>query len=284
MIRRKIAGRDVNAIGLGCMGMSIAYGEPMNEADAVNLLHQALDLGVDHFDTAELYGFGANEALLGAAPLQASGTIDTSTSPPTLEVRLEGDNLLLQRSTNVLLRADAALAASGPLDALTITGDLGLRNGRMTQTIDLLGFLEGGRKPSTTGLQLFSIRDGPLASARLDVRVETRDPFLVRTNMARATMRIALRLTGTGEVPTPAGDIFLDETAVKLPGGLLRFPSGLIRFESSDPFTPQLDLRGEARLLGYDVVVKVSGAYDDPEIVLSSSPPLAVATTQQLFW
>ncbi len=69
MIRRQIGrtGRDVNAIGLGCMGMSIAYGEPMNEADAVKLLHEALDLGVDHFDTAELYGFGHNENLLGAA-------------------------------------------------------------------------------------------------------------------------------------------------------------------------------------------------------------------------
>ncbi len=69
MIRREIGrtGRDVNAIGLGCMGMSVAYGEPMNEADAVKLLHAALDRGVDHFDTAELYGFGANETLLGAA-------------------------------------------------------------------------------------------------------------------------------------------------------------------------------------------------------------------------
>lgn len=69
MIRREIGrtGRQVNSIGLGCMGMSVAYGEPMAEADAVRLLHQALDLGVDHFDTAELYGFGANEKLLGAA-------------------------------------------------------------------------------------------------------------------------------------------------------------------------------------------------------------------------
>lgn len=69
MIRREIGrtGRQVNAIGLGCMGMSVAYGEPMAEADAVRLLHAALDLGVDHFDTAELYGFGANEQLLGAA-------------------------------------------------------------------------------------------------------------------------------------------------------------------------------------------------------------------------
>ncbi|WP_332766766.1 aldo/keto reductase [Phenylobacterium sp.] len=69
MIRREIGrtGRQVNAIGLGCMGMSIAYGEPMDKAEAVKLLHAALERGVDHFDTAELYGFGANEELLGEA-------------------------------------------------------------------------------------------------------------------------------------------------------------------------------------------------------------------------
>jgi aryl-alcohol dehydrogenase-like predicted oxidoreductase len=69
MIRRKIGrtGPAVNAIGLGCMGMSFAYGAAMEESDAVKLLHGAIDRGVDHFDTAELYGAGANEKLLGAA-------------------------------------------------------------------------------------------------------------------------------------------------------------------------------------------------------------------------
>ena len=69
MIRRAIGrnGRQVNAIGLGCMGMSFAYGPAMPENEAVALLHKAIDLGVDHFDTAEMYGFGQNEKLLGAA-------------------------------------------------------------------------------------------------------------------------------------------------------------------------------------------------------------------------
>lgn len=69
MIRRAIGrnGRLVNAIGLGCMGISFAYGPAMPDADAVKLLHQAIDLGVDHFDTAEMYGYGANEKVLGAA-------------------------------------------------------------------------------------------------------------------------------------------------------------------------------------------------------------------------
>ena len=69
MIRRAIGrnGPTVNAIGLGCMGMAAFYGEPMPEADAAKLLHTAIDLGVDHFDTAELYGGGLNERQLGAA-------------------------------------------------------------------------------------------------------------------------------------------------------------------------------------------------------------------------
>lgn len=69
MIRRKIGkdGPSVNAIGLGCMGMAAFYGAPLSEPDAVKLLHAAIDLGVDHFDTAEMYGNGANERQLGAA-------------------------------------------------------------------------------------------------------------------------------------------------------------------------------------------------------------------------
>lgn len=69
MIRRRIGehGPKVNAIGLGCMGMSAYYGAPMDEKDGVALLHAAVERGVDHFDTAEMYGFGANEQLLGEA-------------------------------------------------------------------------------------------------------------------------------------------------------------------------------------------------------------------------
>lgn len=49
------------------MNLSHAYGEPPAPEDGVKLLHRALDLGVDHFDTAALYGFGRNEELVGPA-------------------------------------------------------------------------------------------------------------------------------------------------------------------------------------------------------------------------
>lgn len=65
--RRTIAGRSVNPVGLGCMSLSWAYGAPPPEADALRLLNQALDLGYDHFDTANIYGLGHNETLVGKA-------------------------------------------------------------------------------------------------------------------------------------------------------------------------------------------------------------------------
>lgn len=67
MDQRKIDGFSVNPIGLGCMGLSAFYGQPTDQAEAIKLLHAAIESGVNHFDTAEMYGMGANEKLLGAA-------------------------------------------------------------------------------------------------------------------------------------------------------------------------------------------------------------------------
>lgn len=68
MKKRKIGNSDLQVfpIGLGTMGMSEFYGET-NEEQSINTIHKALDLGVDFFDTADMYGSGRNEELLGKA-------------------------------------------------------------------------------------------------------------------------------------------------------------------------------------------------------------------------
>lgn len=56
-------GKQLSAIGLGCMGMSFAYG-PADEEQSISTLHKALDLGVNFWDTADMYANGDNEKLI----------------------------------------------------------------------------------------------------------------------------------------------------------------------------------------------------------------------------
>lgn len=67
MQTRKLGSLDVSAIGLGCMGMTSAYGPAADPGQMIALVRRAHDLGVTHFDTAEAYGPFVNESLLGQA-------------------------------------------------------------------------------------------------------------------------------------------------------------------------------------------------------------------------
>lgn len=68
MLRRELgsSGPEVSAIGLGCMGMSESYGA-VDEHEAIQTIHRAVELGVTLLDTADMYGQGANELLVGKA-------------------------------------------------------------------------------------------------------------------------------------------------------------------------------------------------------------------------
>jgi aryl-alcohol dehydrogenase-like predicted oxidoreductase len=58
---------NVSAIGLGCMGLSHAYGQPVDKQSGIALLRSAVERGVTFFDTAEVYGPYTNEELVGEA-------------------------------------------------------------------------------------------------------------------------------------------------------------------------------------------------------------------------
>src|SRR4051812_18023289 len=69
MKKRKLgkSGLEVSALGLGCMGMSSAYGPPADKQEMIRLIHAAVERGVTLFDTAEAYGPWTNEELVGEA-------------------------------------------------------------------------------------------------------------------------------------------------------------------------------------------------------------------------
>jgi aryl-alcohol dehydrogenase-like predicted oxidoreductase len=89
MQKRKLgkSNLEVSAIGLGCMGMSTAYGQPMDKKEAIALIHSAVELGVTLFDTAEIYGPYCNEELVGEALAPFRGRVTIATK---FGIRMEG--------------------------------------------------------------------------------------------------------------------------------------------------------------------------------------------------
>jgi aryl-alcohol dehydrogenase-like predicted oxidoreductase len=81
MQKRKLgrSGLEVSALGLGCMGMSIAYGPPADKKEMIALLGKAVERGVTFFDTAEIYGPFANEELVGEALAPFRGQVIIAT-------------------------------------------------------------------------------------------------------------------------------------------------------------------------------------------------------------
>ena len=96
MQQRNLGPFSVSAIGLGCMNLSHAYGTPVSAEQGERVLLSALDAGVTLFDTATLYGFGANETLVGRVMKQHRHRFTLASKCGMQGVDVNGDGKLVR--------------------------------------------------------------------------------------------------------------------------------------------------------------------------------------------
>lgn len=113
----------VSAIGLGCMNLSHAYGEPVSHETGRRVLLRALELGVTHFDTASLYGYGVNEKLVGEVLSEHRARFTLASKCGMIGVDRDGDGKLVK-------------CIDGRPETIRSTCEQSLRNLR-TEVIDL---------------------------------------------------------------------------------------------------------------------------------------------------
>jgi hypothetical protein len=225
--------------------------------------------------------FNTFQGEIGGGTFKLGGSVKLEKlTEPVFDLRVESDEILVKRDDTVTVRVDTDVRLTGPLNAATLAGNLFVVHSRFFKEIDILPIALPGRpKPVPREVQKetnVSFPEPPLRDMKFDVAIKTRadDPFLVRGNLANGGATIDLRLGGTGLEPTLEGAINIREFTATLPFSKLTITRGLVYFSKDAPFEPKLDLQADSTLRDYLIHAYIFGSGNDPQVQLSSEPPL----------
>ncbi len=236
----------------------------------------SFDLALDRITLKTLKATIAGGTLNGAGSLAIE-----EGKPGALDFRLKGDHLPLWRDESLIVRANANLQLAGTWKQAAITGSLGVVDSIFYRDIELLPIGSPFTAPSAASLPKIDTPARPAESMpepfrnwTLNVRARTENPFLIRGNLATGEVKANLNLSGTLGNPAPNGEARISNLRAALPFSTLSVKSGTLRFTPETGFDPILELRGTAEPRPYQVNVFVYGRASDPQVMLTSSPPL----------
>ena len=195
---------------------------------------------------------------------------------PNLDLQLKADSVLVARNDTLTARADADIKLVGPLSSANVAGTVAMTNSQFLKNLDLIPIGLPGRpapQPPASRPE-FSFPDPPLRDWKFDVTIKTKDPFLIRGNLANGGAVVDLHLIGTGLHPGLQGSVRLQNVEATLPFSRLEIAHGFLYFDPSDSLNPKIDLHGTSVLRDYTIHVYIYGTSLAPEVVFNSEPPL----------
>jgi autotransporter translocation and assembly factor TamB len=214
---------------------------------------------------------------LAGGPFTMSGRVTfPKLTEPTLDLQLKANSVLVARNDTLTARADADIKVTGPFAAATVSGSVAMTNSHILKNIDLIPIGLPGRpapEPPSERPQ-FSFPDPPLRDWKFDVAIKTKDPVLIRGNLATGGAIADIKLNGTGLHPELQGTVRLENVEATLPFSRLEVSQGFLYFDRSDSMNPRLELRGTSVIRDYTVRVYVYGTVLAPEAIFTSEPPL----------
>ena len=230
-------------------------------------------LNQDHVTINQLGGNAAG------GPFSVRGSIDLSNGTnPQIDLTVTGRQMLLTRSDNVIVRSNLDLTLRGPLAAVDVAGKIGITNSKFFQDIDILPLnLPGQPAPQPAGPPPnVSIDTPPLRDWKFNIKVQTDEPFLIQSNLARGEVLIDLQVGGTGLKPTVAGNVHIKRLTASLPFSHMDIAGSYINFSPDrNPLDPQLNIIGNSTVRDYEVTMRIFGPVSDFRILFDSSPPLS---------
>ncbi len=198
------------------------------------------------------------------------------------DLRLQGTNVAVLRSPEALLRADLDVSIQRTNGAAnpTVGGTVTLHDGVVM--MDVRDFVGINLEKPEQRPPYFSVDKQPVGDWALDLRLRGVRFARVASPAFRGTVSVDARLLGTLRDPRLLGEGVVDSGDITFPFGQLKVDQGRVRFTEAHPYEPQLEGRAEGMNFGYTITLNIAGTVSDPELRVSSVPPLSTREALQM--
>lgn len=247
-----------------------------SEFPAIEKVAASVDFAMDRVVLRKL------QASVAAGTVQGDGSVEiTEGKLGTINLRVVGRQLPVVRNELMIVRANADLRLQGTWERSVLSGSVGAVDGIFYRDIEILPIGRPFTGPAAASLPKVDTPKAPGSAIPepfrdwgVDVSVRMEDPFLVRGNLATGEVTGAMRVRGTLGTPAPDGAFKVTNFKASLPFSTLSVKSGTVSFRPDSGFDPILEIRGSAEPRPYQVTVYAYGRLSDPQLVLTSNPPL----------